>query len=98
MPEKRFEQFRAALALRFCVAVGVHKVEHHLFPVTNEHRVHKRRNGFRVAGAGATADDERVAFSAFACQERDIRKRQHLQNVGIAHFVEERKAENVEHR
>ena len=93
---KLAEQLRLALARALCVPHRERNLRRHVLAVSNEHRVHKRGNRRGIAGTRAAADDQRIALTAVFGQQRDAGKIQHLQDVGIAHLVEERKADDVE--
>ena len=58
-----------------------------VFALTQLDHIKKVRNGFRVAGAGATRHDQRPAFIAILGIERDARQIQHSQNIGIGKLV-----------
>ncbi len=96
MPESSFKSACLPAPLCLCAADGFDELERSSPRRADEHRVHKRRDRRRVADTGPAADDERVALRAIALPSAARRKIEHLQNIGIAHLVEQRKAEHIE--
>ena len=92
---KLAEQLRLAPSRALCIPHRERNLRRHVLAVSDQHRVHKRGNRRGVAGAGAAADDQRVVLAAVFCQQRDAGKIQHLQDVGVAHLIEKRKANDV---
>ena len=73
------------------------KLENLLFAVAHHEQVHKIRQRFGVEGAGAAADHKgRIHLVALLPRQRDVRQLQHIEDVGIAHLVLQRKAHDVE--
>ena len=50
---------------------------------------------FRIVGTGAAADHKRMFFGTFRRHQRDLRQIQDLKNVGIAHLVLDRDAQEI---
>ena len=67
-----------------------------LLAVAEKHNVHDFRNGFGIAHAGAARCNKRHVLPAFACEERYAAQFKHGQNVRVAHFIQQRKPDNIE--
>ena len=76
--------------------INIHKIVHKLLAVAEKHNVHDFRNGFGIAHAGAARCNKRHILSAFACEERYAAQFKHGQNVRVAHFIQQRKPDNIE--
>ena len=71
------------------------EVEDLLFAVADHERVNKIRQRFGIERARPARDDNRVFLPAIFPQKRNAAKLQHRQNVGVAHFILQRKAHDV---
>ena len=52
--------------------------------------------GLRVIGAGAAADHDGVFLRTLGSKQRNAREVQHLKDIGVAHLILDREAEEVE--
>ena len=52
-------------------------------------------NRLRIVGTGAAADHNGIPVTAIRRAERNLRKFEHLQNVGVAHLVLQGDAEKI---
>ena len=66
------------------------------FAIADGKHIHKIRQRFGVERAGAAADHERIIPRAILLQKWNARQIQRFQNVGKAHFILERDAQQIE--
>ena len=82
-------------ALLAAVHDGVGHFHNGILAVADHETVEKLPQGFGIEGAGAARHHEGIAFLPVAGADGDAAHIQHIQNVGIAHFILQGKAYNI---
>ena len=75
---------------------GVEQARQQLLALTDGDQVEEVRHRLRVHQRRAAAENQRVAGSALAALQRNVRQIQHLQHVGVPALVAEREPQHVE--
>ncbi len=70
-PSCLLKKFETAFSLLLIVKIDIQKPIVDGLPFPDIKKIEKFRQGFRVVGAGAAADDDRVVFSPLAAVERN---------------------------
>ena len=78
------------------VQPGICHLKDHVFAITDNQRIEKISNRFRVAGAGPPRDNEGVLLVAVLASQRNPRQVKHGQDVRIVQFVQQTEPENIE--
>ena len=77
-------------------AQGVQKFHHALLAVADLEGVEEHGQRLRVAGAWPARDHQRVVLPAVRRQHGYMAQIQHVQDIGIAHFILEGESDHVE--
>ena len=67
----------------------------HILALTNVEQIEKVRDRLGVVGTRTAADDQGRVLAAILGTERNLGKLQHFEHVGVAHFVLERKGNEI---
>ena len=83
----RSQKFHAASALIFEADVEINQLKIGYLALSHIEKVKEICNWFRIVGAGAAADDDRIRFCSLLCMQGNARELQYLKNVRVAHLV-----------
>ena len=76
--------------------IKVHQMEIFGLTFANIKNIKEISQGLRVIGAGAAADHDGVFLRTLGSKQRNAREVQHLKDIGVAHLILDREAEEVE--
>ena len=95
-PRRFMQKFRTGIGPRILHPdVKLHNGREHILALTDVEQVEKVRHRLGVEGARTAADDDGVILRAVTGSERNARKVEHIQHIRVAHFVLERKGNEI---
>ena len=89
------QEFLTAFALAPALPVQLDDLEVNLFSVAEEKDIHKIGDRFGIARAGASRHHDMVQIMPVLTQNGDSAEGQHIEDIGIAQLILERKADKV---
>ena len=89
------QERRLVVSLLFVFFVQLHHFEVDLFPFSEEKDIHEIAQRLGVADTGTACHHQRPRLVALLRTQRNAREIQHRQHGGIAHFILQRKADEI---
>ena len=75
--------------------VQLHQLAVHLFALSNKEEIDKIRERLRITGTRPARNHQLGQSLPFRCQKRHSRQIQHVQNIGIAQLILQRKPDDI---
>src|SRR5699024_2398338 len=89
------QKFFSCSVLFLVFLIGIQKLIINGLALSNVKKVKKVSQRLWIDGTWASSDDNRIFFCTILAEQRNTRKIQYLQNVGIAHLILDRNAEEI---
>ena len=90
-----FQKPFLAPSFRLCTVVECHDLGGTFLALSQGEEVNKVRQRLRIEGAHASGKNHVVKSLTFAGMERNPRQEQHIQDVGIGHFIADGEGDHV---